>query len=130
MEIKKTYAEKLLDPRWQRMKTRVQTRADFTCELCGSKDKTLHVHHGYYERGFEPWEYGEETLWLLCEDCHTETGDLTRDFHLFISRVHPKDLYNFFSFLNSVSEKFTSRRAKKILKKRMEQRKEVKKLRL
>lgn len=28
------------------------------------------MHHGYYERGLQPWDYPDETLHTLCEYCH------------------------------------------------------------
>lgn len=64
------YWELLKDPRWQRRRLDVLNRADFTCEECGDKETTLHVHHMYYERGAKPWEYSDEALRVLCEKCH------------------------------------------------------------
>lgn len=67
---KLSYAEMLKDPRWQKRKTEILTRDNFTCQLCGSKDKTLHVHHKYYLENHKPWEYSGNVLVTLCEDCH------------------------------------------------------------
>jgi hypothetical protein len=30
----------------------------------------LNVHHKYYIQGYKPWEYDNEALVTLCEDCH------------------------------------------------------------
>lgn len=30
----------------------------------------LNVHHNYYTRGKKPWEYPDDALVTLCEDCH------------------------------------------------------------
>lgn len=76
-----TYREKLLDPRWQRKRLEILNRANFSCELCGDASKTLHVHHGYYERGLEPWDYENETLRCLCDSCHEKAQDSLRDIH-------------------------------------------------
>jgi len=65
-----TYAEKLKDPRWQRKRLEILQRDDFTCRVCNSETKTLHVHHIRYFKGREPWEYKEFYLVTLCEDCH------------------------------------------------------------
>lgn len=65
-----TYSDLLKHPRWQKKRLGVLSRSGFACENCGSKDKTLHVHHGYYEHGMKPWEYPEETLFCFCKDCH------------------------------------------------------------
>lgn len=61
----------LKDPRWQKRKTEILTRDNFTCQLCGSTEKTLHVHHKYYLENHKPWEYGDNALITLCEECHS-----------------------------------------------------------
>jgi 5-methylcytosine-specific restriction endonuclease McrA len=58
----KTYFEKLKDPRWQRKRLEVMERAGFACEYCGSATETLNVHHGFYEKGKEPWEYDNDKI--------------------------------------------------------------------
>jgi len=69
----KSYYEKLKDPRWQKKRLEIMERADFSCECCPNiGNTTLHIHHGYYEKNVEPWEYPNETLWCLCEGCHIE----------------------------------------------------------
>ncbi len=74
-----TYREKLLDPRWQRKRLEVLGRDNFSCQDCGTTKKTLHVHHCYYERGKDPWDYPAESLLTLCCDCHeSETFDYTQ----------------------------------------------------
>jgi hypothetical protein len=69
---KVAYAQKLKDPRWQKMRLKVLERDDFTCRDCGDKKKTLHVHHMYYEWDNAPWEYEIESLVTLCEECHED----------------------------------------------------------
>lgn len=71
----KTYAEKLKDPRWQKKRLQVLEAAGWECVNCGSGTKTLHVHHGYYMRGREPWDYPDTALHCLCEDCHKRTTE-------------------------------------------------------
>lgn len=70
-----TYAEKLKDPRWQKKRLEVLKRADWKCEECGDDSRTLHVHHGYYARGRDPWEYEDDSLHCLCESCHVDAQD-------------------------------------------------------
>lgn len=65
-----TYAEKLKDPRWQRKKNGILERDKYTCQRCGAKDKTLHVHHKVYIYGNNPWDYNDILLETLCLDCH------------------------------------------------------------
>jgi hypothetical protein len=67
---KSNYSEKLQDPRWQRKRLEIMNRDNFTCKICGSKVKTLNVHHWRYTAGKEPWEYPENLLITVCNDCH------------------------------------------------------------
>ena len=67
---KRSYAEKLRDPRWQKIRLKVFERDNWACKSCGETTKTLHVHHKLYEKGKEPWEYPLEYLLTLCEPCH------------------------------------------------------------
>lgn len=69
-EKKVSYWEQLRDPKWQEKRLRIMERDGFACLSCGSKDKTLNVHHMYYERGCAPWEYPDESLQTVCEGCH------------------------------------------------------------
>lgn len=72
---KKTYAELLKDPRWQKKRLEIMQRDNFTCQLCGSKEKTLNVHHMYYDRIFEPWNYSDDAYLTVCEDCHNKAHE-------------------------------------------------------
>lgn len=47
-------------------------RDDFTCRMCGDRGSTLHVHHFYYTRNAEPWDYPDGALITVCEWCHDE----------------------------------------------------------
>lgn len=67
-----TYAQKLKDPRWQKMRLEVLQKADFKCTDCDDETSTLHVHHTEYVWGKNPWEYDPDTLVCLCEACHAE----------------------------------------------------------
>jgi glutaredoxin len=70
------YIEKLKDPRWQKKRLKIFERDDWQCTHCHSTEKTLHVHHIDYEKGLEPWEYKDEMLQTLCEECHTSLKGL------------------------------------------------------
>lgn len=65
-----TYAEKLKDPRWQKKRLEILQRDDWTCQICKDKESTLHVHHKYYMKNVEPWDYEDHLLVTLCESCH------------------------------------------------------------
>jgi len=64
-----TYAEKLGDPRWQKKRLEIMKRDEFTCQKCGCKRRTLHVHHKEYN-GNDPWDYEDDKLIVLCNKCH------------------------------------------------------------
>jgi hypothetical protein len=66
----RTYRERLLDPRWQRVRLRVFARDGRSCLACGETSRTLHVHHLHYEPGKEPWESHPNSLATLCQLCH------------------------------------------------------------
>lgn len=66
------YWEKLRDPRWQRKRLEIMDASGFSCALCGADDKTLNVHHKIYIKGADPWDYKDEYLECLCEECHRE----------------------------------------------------------
>jgi hypothetical protein len=68
-----TYIEKLRKPAWQKKRLEALEDKNFTCEICGEKEKTLNVHHKEYFKGHEPWEYDVDQLSVLCEKCHEET---------------------------------------------------------
>jgi hypothetical protein len=66
--MKKTYAEKLLDPRWQKLRLLVLQRDGFKCTLCRDAETELHIHHEEYSG--DPWEAPVEKLKTLCKHCH------------------------------------------------------------
>lgn len=79
---KKSYSEKLLDPRWQKKRLEVLDSAQFQCEICGDTESTLHVHHKQYFKGREVWDYDRNQLACLCKGCHEghhEREDLIKD---------------------------------------------------
>jgi hypothetical protein len=69
-EDRRTYREKLLDPRWQRVRLRVFARDGWSCIACGESTRTLHVHHLRYEPGKEPWDSPPDAMATLCDLCH------------------------------------------------------------
>jgi hypothetical protein len=72
---KPTYSEKLKDPRWQKKRLEIFERDKWKCQSCGGKTNTLQVHHRYYQRGCNPWDYPDECYQTLCEQCHKLAGD-------------------------------------------------------
>ncbi len=64
-----TYVDKLKDPRWQKKRLEILERDNWTCQLCGDKEMTLHVHHLKYSGN--PWESETEDLITYCQCCHS-----------------------------------------------------------
>lgn len=87
-----TYSELLKHPKWQEKRLRILERDEFKCSECGSGENTLHVHHGYYERGKKPWEYDDGTLRALCEHCHEVAQERLTMLHRIIGVLDPEDL--------------------------------------
>jgi len=86
-----TYFEMLKDPRWQRRKTEILQRDNFTCQGCKSTDKTLHVHHQFYLSGNrEPWDYEDAHLITLCEDCHEKATNSMALLRSGLARLGPE----------------------------------------
>ncbi len=81
------YYELLKHPLWQKKRLLVLERESFCCEQCGSSEKTLHVHHTYYESKLKPWEYPDESLHALCEECHSEVQDRKALFDRQLGRI-------------------------------------------
>lgn len=73
------YAQKLRDPRWQKMRLEVMQRDNFTCQMCCDNTRPLNVHHNFYERGKDPWDYPLWSLVTFCEDCHQTETDQRRE---------------------------------------------------
>lgn len=68
------YSEKFKDPRWQKIRLNILERDEWSCQKCTETEKTLHIHHRYYIKNREPWEYPMDALVTLCKDCHKEEG--------------------------------------------------------
>ncbi len=76
---KKSYSDKLLDPRWQKKRLEILQRDDFCCQMCFDSENTLAVHHRYYWPNYEPWEYDNDAYVTLCRSCHdSETESMPK----------------------------------------------------
>jgi hypothetical protein len=101
-EKKPSYYELLTHPQWQRKRLEVLQVADFRCSKCGSDEKTLHVHHSYYEKGLKPWEYPTKSLHALCADCHRTAQDWMQLLHRQIGKLHLLDIETLYGFALAV----------------------------
>ena len=64
------YKDQIKSPKWQRRRLEILSRDNFTCQVCGAKEETLHVHHICYLKEKEIWDYPDNLLITLCESCH------------------------------------------------------------
>jgi len=97
MAERSSYSDLLKHPRWQKRRLEILERARFSCEECDVQDRTLHVHHTYYERKHAPWEYPDESLRCLCEECHQKTEGLRTLFNRQLGKAATdlSELYGF-----------------------------------
>lgn len=65
------YSKKFKDPRWQKKRLEILNRDDWQCSLCNDEKETLHIHHLYYKKNKNPWDYPNDALITLCESCHS-----------------------------------------------------------
>lgn len=91
-----TYSEKLRDSRWQKKRLEVLQREDFKCQWCKmihgvdlDQNQEVQVHHGYYEKGLDPWEYDSDSLFCLCKEHHKKAQYLLTAAKRAIGRMHP-----------------------------------------
>lgn len=64
------YLQKLKDPQWQQKRLRIMERDRFMCQNCEDTKRPQAVHHRWYEYGRDPWDYPDEALVTLCDECH------------------------------------------------------------
>jgi DNA-directed RNA polymerase subunit M/transcription elongation factor TFIIS len=60
-------------PKWQKKRLEILEYDNYTCQKCGDKESTLHVHHTFYEKERMMWEYERGHLITLCDKCHKVT---------------------------------------------------------
>lgn len=72
-DYKSKFAAKYLHPLWQKKRLEIMNRDEFACMDCGEQEQTLNVHHAYYIKNREPWQYPSFALKTLCKSCHMAT---------------------------------------------------------
>ena len=92
--MEKSYSDLLKDPRWQKKRLEILERDEYKCRSCKAKDesydqigKYLNVHHVVYHAGLNPWEYEEEDLITLCDDCHDFISHKIKACFLLVRRI-------------------------------------------
>jgi len=71
------YYDLLKDDRWLNKREEILIRDNYKCVSCNNKaddlpaiGNKLHVHHIVYKKGLKPWEYDDDDLITLCDECH------------------------------------------------------------
>jgi len=62
-------------------------RDGFSCRICGAEERTLNVHHKIYYKGRHPWEYHDDELVTLCEECHARESAMMRELREALARL-------------------------------------------
>jgi hypothetical protein len=111
----KSYYEKLKDPRWQKKRLKIMERDGFCCTLCYDKDKPLNVHHSFYIKNKNPWDYDDRILVTICESCHKNLKNNTNRLNYQIRKAGEfapfdffKDLFILFNPFSTNKEKYIS----------------------
>lgn len=86
------YSKLLKDPRWQQKRLSIFERDYWSCVHCGSDEKTLHAHHLEYRKGINPWDYDDDEIKTLCDDCHSKLHDCKKS----IAKCYDVDLMKSF----------------------------------
>lgn len=76
MSSNKSYSEKLKDFRWKDKRIEILERDEYSCQICGFESKSNHIHHTYYDKDIEPWEYENNSLITLCQGCHEDEENM------------------------------------------------------
>ena len=84
--MKRTYSDKLRDPRWQQKRLKLLEATEWKCQSCESGTTNLQVHHQYYLRNTDPWDYEDDCYKVLCENCHEIYQKSMESAHKFIAR--------------------------------------------
>ncbi len=89
MSYERSYADKLKDPRWQKRRLEIFERDGWACIACGCSHKNLQVHHNWYIKNTEPWEYQNGQMCTLCEGCHEKATEIQEKLKDHLSKMHP-----------------------------------------
>ena len=109
------YSDKLRSPQWQKKRLQILNRDKFTCKLCKDTETELHVHHKFYEKGKQPWEYPDNVFVTLCKHCHVavesivkENGEVFFDYLeiVKVNTLQNKDVLLFIRYCDTVIMRF------------------------
>lgn len=50
----------------------------------------MHVHHSFYRKGVEPWDYPNDTYQVLCTECHEQAEGVKQQFEEYVFTLPPE----------------------------------------
>ncbi len=86
-----SYYEDLKHPLWQQRRLRVFELAAFTCVRCRATESQLHAHHKVYLKGRRLWDYPDDLLECLCDDCHERAHEQKSRLEIMVAQ-HPTSM--------------------------------------
>lgn len=89
---KDQYKILLQSSKWKSKRALILKRDGYRCVKCGNPNY-LQVHHTYYLLGNKPWQYPNDCLLTLCNDCH-EAEHSGKDITSFIKKKKTKKVNN------------------------------------
>jgi 5-methylcytosine-specific restriction endonuclease McrA len=110
------YSKLLQDPRWQQKRLLILQRDNWRCTACHDSRSNLQIHHGYYGRNMEPWSYPDESLFVLCDNCHEKAEEAKQAAYEALGHIHPADLWDTVDVLKKVRGMFEGKTAQVLLK--------------
>jgi 5-methylcytosine-specific restriction endonuclease McrA len=54
---------------WKRTRLKAIKRSDYKCQVCGTRKRTLNVHHNNYDNNLY-WEKKTDLI-VVCDRCHS-----------------------------------------------------------
>lgn len=97
-----TYIQKLKHPKWQKCRLERLEAAGFRCSHCKSEDNQLHIHHGYYAKGKEPWEADPAHLHVYCSICHKVAEDIKQELLSTLGKFNTLRMSAVFRLVNDI----------------------------
>jgi hypothetical protein len=102
MNKNNAFFKKYKDPRWQKKRLEIMERDEFSCLDCGDSEKTLNVHHKWYEKDTAPWDYPDECYETLCEDCHKEHENTKSQIKEYIKKLYHSEQDQLLGYLKAL----------------------------
>jgi len=68
--MKKDFKAQYQDKRWYELSKKIKARDKNTCQMCGRNDRPVSVHHKVYRSGTDVWDYADDELICICDECH------------------------------------------------------------